>query len=80
MIQYLTDNPKKFKQQLKLYSIQDVLVAAGVHDICINPAINRDHGWQLTYLKKIHHTGNFDPLVYDNDIAGKEILINASLQ
>ena len=53
--------------------MQDVLVAAGVHDICINPAINKDHGWQLTYVKKIHHEGNFDPAFYDNDVAGMYI-------
>ena len=55
-----------------------MLVAAGVHDVCINPAVNKDHGWQLTYLKKVHHQGNFNPDLYDNDVAGMIQLIHFS--
>ena len=47
-----------------------------MHDVCINPAVNKDHGWQLTYLKKVHHQGNFDPALFDNDVAGMKRLIN----
>ena len=52
-----------------------MLVAAGVHDVCIQPSVIMDHGWQLSYVKKIHHPGNFNPGTYDNDVAGTVYLI-----
>ena len=54
-------------------------MAAGVHDICIKPELKKDHGWQLTYVKKIHHEGRYVPDFFDNDIAGKNIIQIVSL-
>jgi secreted trypsin-like serine protease len=52
---------------------EDVIVGAGIHDLCSDPAISQ-HAWQVTHVKKIHHQDNYDPKSYDNDLAILELL------
>ena len=51
--------------------------------MCVDADIAHEF-WQLSQVKKIHHTGTFDSSSYDNDIAilelEKDLFLNDNIQ
>ena len=55
---------------------EDVIVGGGMHDLCVTPDGTNEASkfWQMSHVKKIHGTGNYDPESFDNDIAILELV------
>ena len=49
-----------------------IIIGAGIHDLCVDPKVGSKF-WQVSYVKKIHHTGTYEPESFDNDIAILEV-------
>ena len=60
-----------------------VIVGAGIHDLCADAQVASEF-WQLSHVKKIHHTGDFDPNSFNNDLAilelSKDLKLNDIIQ
>ena len=59
--------------QLSLpFYIENQIFILGIHDLCADDQVAHQF-WQLSHVKKIHHTGTYNHATFENDLAILEL-------